>query len=79
MLGSGEALEGGMSSPVLVPLEDMTHTCVEVCMRGGSPWYSPNKYGSLKILGPISMSGYASELVLIKGNMLSMLEEWLGS
>jgi hypothetical protein len=60
-------------------IEDMTHTCVEGCMRGGAPWYAPSNYGSLKILGPISMSGYASELVHKRGKMLSMLEEWLGS
>jgi hypothetical protein len=70
---------GGMVSLVLVPLEDITHTCVEGCMRGGTPWYAPSKDGSLKILGAISMNGYVSELVRTRGKMLSMLEEWLGS
>jgi hypothetical protein len=66
-------------SSVLVPLEDMTHTCVEGCMRGGAPWYSPNKDGSLKYMGPISMSESEFGLVQIRGKMLSMLVEWLGS
>jgi hypothetical protein len=26
-----------MVAPVLVPLEDMTHTCVEGCMSNGAP------------------------------------------
>jgi hypothetical protein len=52
----GRGLSGRMVSQMSVPLEDMTHTCVEGCMRGGAPWYAPNKDGSLKILGPISMS-----------------------
>jgi hypothetical protein len=77
--GSGEAFMGGMVSPVSVPLEDMTHTCVEGCMSSGAPWYAPKKYGSLKITRPISMSGYASKLVWTRGKMLSMLKEWLGS
>jgi hypothetical protein len=33
---------------------------------------------TLKILGPRSMSGYVSELVQTRGNMLSMFKEWLG-
>jgi hypothetical protein len=48
---------GGMVSPFLVPLEDMTHTYDEGCMSGATPWYVPFKDGSLKILGGISMSG----------------------
>jgi hypothetical protein len=48
---------GGRVSPVSVPLDEMTHTCAEGCMSGGAPWYVPSKDGSLKILGPISMSG----------------------
>jgi hypothetical protein len=47
----------GRVSPVYVPLDEMTHTFAEGCMRGGAPWYVPSKDGSLKILGPISMSG----------------------
>jgi hypothetical protein len=43
-------------SSVSVPLEDMTHTCAEGCIRGGAPWYAPSKDMSLKILGPMSMS-----------------------
>jgi hypothetical protein len=48
---------GVMVSPILVPSEDMEHTCAEGCMSSGAPWYVPRKDGSLKILGPISMSG----------------------
>jgi hypothetical protein len=47
---------GEMVSLVSVPLEDMTHTCAEGCMIGGAPWYAPNKDGSLKSLGAMSMS-----------------------
>jgi hypothetical protein len=79
MSRGGEASVGGMVSSVSVPSEDTTHNCAKGCMRGGAPWYTPNKDGSLKILGPISMSGYASERVRTRGRMLSMLEEWLGS
>jgi hypothetical protein len=74
-----EALVGGRVSSIVVPLVEMTHTCAKVWMSGGAPWYVPRKDGSLKILGPISMSGYASRLVWTKGRMLSMLDEGLGS
>jgi hypothetical protein len=30
-------------SLVSVPLEDMTHTCVEECMRGGASSYAPKQ------------------------------------
>jgi hypothetical protein len=48
---------GGRLSSVVVLLEDMTHTCAEGWRSGGALWYVPSKDGSLKILGPISMSG----------------------
>jgi hypothetical protein len=70
---------GGMVYLVSVSLEDMTHTCVEGCMSSGALWCSPDKDGSLKIPGLISMSGYVLELVWTRVNMLSMLEEWLDS
>jgi hypothetical protein len=28
---------GGLVSPILVPIEDTTHTCIEGCRRGGVP------------------------------------------
>jgi hypothetical protein len=40
---------GGMVSLLSVSLENITHTCVEGCIRGGAPWYAPNKDGFLKI------------------------------
>jgi hypothetical protein len=52
-----EALVGGRLSSVFVVLVETVHTCAEGWMRGGAPWYVPSKDGSLKILGPISMSG----------------------
>ena len=48
---------GGRVSPVSIPLDEMIQTCVEGCMSGGYPWYVPSKDGSLKIPGPILMSG----------------------
>ena len=54
---SNEACVGGRVSPVSVPLDQMTHTCAEGCMNRGAPWYVPRKDGSLKIMGPIKMSG----------------------
>jgi hypothetical protein len=36
---------GGMVSPVSVPLEDMTHTCVEGCMSGVLHGMSPTRMG----------------------------------
>jgi hypothetical protein len=77
MSRSEEASVGGMVSSISVPAEDMTHTYVEGCMSGGSPWYVPSKDGALKILGSISMIGYALGLVLTRGRMLSMLEKGL--
>ena len=56
-LDSNESSMGGRVSLVYVPLDEMTHTCVEECMSGGAPWYVPSKDGYLKILGPITMSG----------------------
>jgi hypothetical protein len=56
MSGNEEASVGGMVSPVYAPSEEMTHTCAEVCMSGGAPWYVPSKDGSFKIMGAISMS-----------------------
>jgi hypothetical protein len=55
--GMKGASVGGRLSSVVVPLVETTHTYVEGWMRGGSLWYVPSKDGSLKILGPISMSG----------------------
>ena len=52
-----EASMGGRLVSVVVLLEDMTHTCAEGWRSGGAPWYVPSKDGSLKIMGPISMSG----------------------
>ena len=54
---SKEASVGGTISPVYVSFDEMTQTFAEGCMSGDSPWYVPRKDGSLKILGPISMSG----------------------
>jgi hypothetical protein len=55
--GMKEASVGGGLSSVVVLLEDTTHTCAEGWRSGGALWYVPSKDGSLKILGPISMSG----------------------
>jgi hypothetical protein len=52
-----EALVGGRLSLVVIPLVETTHTCAEGWMSGGALWYVPSKDGSLKIMGPISMSG----------------------
>jgi hypothetical protein len=52
-----EASVGGRVSLVVVSLVEKTHTCIEGWMSGGAPWYVPSKDGSLKILGPILMSG----------------------
>ena len=57
MLDSKEASMGGRVSPVSILLDETIQTCAEGCMSGGAPWYVPSKDGSLKILGPISMSG----------------------
>jgi hypothetical protein len=48
---------GGRVSPMSVPLDEMTHNCIEGCMSDDAPWYVRSKDWSLKISGPISMSG----------------------
>jgi hypothetical protein len=55
--GMKGASVGGRVSSVVIPLVETTHTCAKGWMSGGAPWYVPSKDGSLKILGPISMSG----------------------
>jgi hypothetical protein len=57
MSGMKEASVGGRVSLVVTLLVETTHTCAEGWMRGGHLWYVPSKDGSLKIPGPISMSG----------------------
>jgi hypothetical protein len=54
---SKEASVGGRVSPVSAPLDEMAQTYAEGCMSSGAPWYVSSKDGSLKILGPILMSG----------------------
>jgi hypothetical protein len=56
-LGMKGASVGGRVSLVVIPLVEMTHTCAEGGRSGGALWYVPSKDGSLKILGPISISG----------------------
>jgi hypothetical protein len=51
------ALVGGRVSSFFVPLMEMTHTCAKGWMSSGAPWYVPSKDGSLRIMGPILMSG----------------------
>ena len=61
MTSGASRMKGGLVrgtvSSIIVPLVEMTHTCAEGWMSGGAPCYVPSKDGSLKILGPISMSG----------------------
>jgi hypothetical protein len=55
--GVKEALVGGRVCSLVILMVEMTHTCADGWMSSGAPWYVLNKDGSLKILGPISMSG----------------------